>query len=378
MINPTFETLVMRKLAALDEKLQGLIDRQEASGTEATAEENLELVAEVSPERSSLTSEPRISQAIHLYLKHKRDYVTPQHHENLTRQLAAMVPEPYYWTPGQVTRGDLIHRTDMLRAEGRSEKTINNHLSAFSSFLTWCLSRGHVDEDVSQGLKKKATTRASRRRKAFTDEEIKWIFSELESKLTGAPDVAKYWLPLIMLYSGARPEEIAQLRVCDVRRVHSSDHGPSTPPAAAYWVFDFTGRGDEQRIKNDASRRIVPIHPELLSKGLLKIIEYRKKESENLLFDQLRHGASGRLAEAPSRWFNEVWLRDVKAIADPKKVLYSLRHTVATKLKHATVPEAMISEILGHANSSMSTGRYGKEYPLSEMQRAMEALNWVL
>jgi len=97
---------------------------------------------------------------------------------------------------------------------------------------------------------------------------------------------------------------------------------------------------------------------------------------ERRLFPELSPGASGRLAEAPSRWFNETWLRKVKGITDPKLVLYSIRHSVATQLKHAGVEESMIAQILGHANPSMTTGRYGKEFPVEAMYKTLCLLPW--
>jgi len=331
---------------------------------------NVSFVTTDPPLRGAICSYIPLRGAICSYMEQLVHEVSPNHLINVQLSLAKMVPSPDSWTVGQVIAMDIEARRDQLLSEGKSVKTANNHVSIFHAFLAWCVKKGYAQRNAAAGLTLRSKSRASRRRKAFTDDEVKWIFEGLGSKLVGAPCVSRYWLPVVMLYTGARPEEIAQLRVCDVQ----SEGGLGD--MSDRWYFDFTGGGANQRIKNDASRRRVPVHPRLIELGFFNLFQYRMKNSENLIFDQLRHGARGRLAEAPSRWFNEVWLRDVKAVVDPKKVLYSLRHSVATKLKHSGVEESMIAEILGHTNNSMSTGRYGKEYPLKAMAEAMHNLDW--
>ena len=72
------------------------------------------------------------------------------------------------------------------------------------------------------------------------------------------------WVPLIGMYSGMRLNEICQLQLTDIRE--SKDGIP---------YFDVTDSDDPQnkRKKNDNSKRAVPIHPELVSLGLLQYVE---------------------------------------------------------------------------------------------------------
>jgi len=72
---------------------------------------------------------------------------------------------------------------------------------------------------------------------------------------------AKFWMPIIALYTGARMEEIGSTLVREIRQVDG------------VWVFDLLDRGDEdsdehdRSIKNDQSRRIVPLHQKLIDLG---------------------------------------------------------------------------------------------------------------
>jgi integrase len=87
-------------------------------------------------------------------------------------------------------------------------------------------------------------------------------------------------------------------------------------------------------------------------------------------------GTTGRLSAAPGRWFNRQHLRKELGITNKKLVLYSLRHTVTIRLLHEGVSESLISQLVGHTNNSMTSGRYGKSYPLKHMAEALEKLDW--
>ena len=63
-------------------------------------------------------------------------------------------------------------------------------------------------------------------------------------------------------------------------------------------------------------------------------------------------------------------------IRDRKKVLYSRRHTVASRLKQADVQEHVIAELLGHEHEHISTGRYGKKLDVQKLAEAVEQLDY--
>jgi integrase len=239
-----------------------------------------------------------------------------------------------------------------------SPKTVNNNLSSIAAFYVWAIANGLCAENVAKGLNVRVNGKASKQRDAFTDEQMKEVFSGL---LEGRETYAKAWIPVIMAFSGARPEEIAQMRVRDVRKEDEQ------------WVFDFETMDEGLRRKNEASRRLVPVHPRLWALGLEKLMQAGPDEP---LFRDLKMGTTGRLSAAPGRFFNRTWLRKEKGIMNKKLVLYSLRHTVTTKLLHAGVAESLISQLVGHTNNSMTSGRYGKTFPIKHLAEALETLDW--
>jgi integrase len=81
-----------------------------------------------------------------------------------------------------------------------------------------------------------------------------------------------YWMALIAPYTGCRREEIGQLALSD------------------FGILDgihFVRVDDEedQHLKNEASRRIIPIHPVLLRAGLIDRVEHRRQMGKTHLFD---------------------------------------------------------------------------------------------
>ena len=55
---------------------------------------------------------------------------------------------------------------------------------------------------------------------------------------------------------------------------------------------------------------------------------------------------------------------------------HSLRHTFADTLKQQGVQENLISELMGHANSSITTGRYGKRYQAKVLLEVVRRLDY--
>lgn len=325
----------------------------------------------------SAPSTPRgtLAEAIDQYLAQKTHEVSPQHLDIMRLTLRGFQRWIANW-PGielaNVDKHMVTSYREMLLNDGRSIQTINNHMAILSAWFNWGIASGHCSDNPAAGCKLKNRRKASRARKAFTASLIEDVFDGLVGPLNirvPSMNSAKRWLPLIMLYTGARPEEVAQLKVGDVKEICTGTGGLGD---TYKWVFDFSTVDDGQRRKNEASRRLVPVHPRLWELGL----HHLTNNPEGHLFPELTPGANGRLAEAPSRWFNQTWLRQVKSISDRKLVLYSLRHSVATHLKHKGVEESAIAQLLGHSNSSMTTGRYGKEYPVEILAEVVSELDW--
>jgi len=150
----------------------------------------------------------------------------------------------------------------------------------------------------------------------------------------------------MMLFGGTRLEEAAQLTIDDIKQVDD------------VWCIDINGVGENKKLKNDQSERKVPIHSWLIEHGLLEYREQMKAEGYQRLFPTLTRSVNG-YGSAISKWFNKR-LREV-GVEDRRKVLYSTRHAVATRLKYADVQDHAIAELLGHKIEGITMGRYAKK-----------------
>jgi integrase len=162
------------------------------------------------------------------------------------------------------------------------------------------------------------------------------------------------------MYSGARLSEICQLYVNDIKQLED------------IWYFDINDNADK-RLKNKASRRVIPLHPELVRLGLLDHVEEMKAAGAPRLWMTLGSKRDG-YGHDFSKWYQRFNRKHITK--DPKKVFHSFRHTVADTLKQKGVPEGVIAEILGHANQSITTGRYGKRYRPAILLESLEKLDF--
>lgn len=114
---------------------------------------------------------------------------------------------------------------DMLKASEKKKScvtvtkvTVNLALDDLRHFFSWAIKHDHVigknpvDGIAYEGVKQESY-------EAFTDDDLSRIFTSQQfiSQRTGKhPE--RYWLILLLAYSGARREEIAQMLVTDIRQ----------------------------------------------------------------------------------------------------------------------------------------------------------------
>lgn len=237
-----------------------------------------------------------------------------------------------------------------------SAASINKRVGDVRSMCNFAIDMEWIDKNPAEKLKLKGEKSADKQRKPFTHELIKTIFNKQYAQFkTKAPH--RYWVPLIMLCNGTRLEEAAQLQHTDIIEENGIP------------CLDINSNGTDKTLKNQGSRRIIPIHPTLLKLGFMEFVDTTRKANQRRLFPALEKGKAG-YGSAISKWFNPR-LRKL-GITDKLIVLYSTRHTLATVLKAKDVQEFTISEILGHKVESMTVGRYGKKL---EPEKLLEALS---
>ncbi len=138
-----------------------------------------------------------------------------------------------------------------------------------------------------------------------------------------------------MLFSGARPGEIAQLEIADIQ----SHHG--------IWIMDITTTLDDddededyKSVKNKNSKRVIPIHSELIKIGFLKYYNALKDSGETRLFPQAKRNSRGQMiadfSKAFGRYLEGVGVKD-KSDKDFKNTNYT--HCAMAQPMHSAAPD---------------------------------------
>jgi integrase len=231
-----------------------------------------------------------------------------------------------------------------------SVSSVNKHIIRTGAFLKWAVRRGYVAANYAEGLTITKKGKASEEREAYSTEDLVKL---IQSLLAGGvkmrmTDPERFWIPILGLYSGARLNELCQLLLVDIKE----DAG------SGIICFDINAQG-EKTLKNEASRRVVPIHPILLELGFMDYIMEMRGRGELQLWPTLKKKRGG-FSQDFGKWFQR-WNRQFVS-KNPKRVFHSLRHSLADNLKQRGVDGNIIAEILGHSLGSMSLGRYGKGY----------------
>jgi integrase len=223
---------------------------------------------------------------------------------------------------------------------------------------------------VAAGIRKDATraaardAAANRTRKHYTAMELSAIFASPIYSVAGwAPPRADfgqawYWLPLLMYYTGARREELAQLATRDIK--HDQEAG------AYLSILDSDDDSDDGRsVKTTGSRRSIPLHADLIQLGFLDYAQRQLRDGQ--LFPLLARNPDGYYgANFGKRWAE--YLREVVGLASPAKPAHGFRHTFKTLCRKANIPEDVNDAITGHSGGGFGRPRLRRDASIKHSQ----------
>ncbi len=264
-----------------------------------------------------------------------------------------------------------------------SPKSVKKHVSNISTFFKWLEAKGHVDKNPARAVYSFKNDRLpSEERDAWTAAQLKKLFtspvyrgckSQWMRSTPGTTVIrdARYWLPILATLHPLRLEEIAQLRVADIKT------------EGGIWYFDIApGAGDgkaipAKKLKSKAARRRVPIHAIALEAGFMKHVEKARKDGKVLVFSDLVAGGVGnRLGYGFTRWFGR-YTKDIGINREKTKGVdfHGFRHTAISAMKWAGVHPDIMDELEGHAGQG-ERRRYGKQSPIPILKPAIDAIQY--
>jgi integrase len=245
----------------------------------------------------------------------------------------------------------------------RSPGTVKDkYLCAIRATLAWAVEKRLLPENVASSVKVRVPKKMKLRERDFTQDEAIKILSATFQSSTGINEYdrrARRWIPWLCAYTGARVNEIGQLRGRDIKRVDG------------IWIIEISP--DAGTVKNNQSRH-VPIHLHIVEQGFIRAIN--PNDDAPLFYDQSRIKNAG----PTNRYYKKVgerlrdWIREEVGISDPAvQPNHGWRHTFKTRAIDAGVPERIADAIQGHSPRSV-----GQTYGSVSLEAKCRAINAML
>ncbi|MFA8386515.1 MAG: tyrosine-type recombinase/integrase [Pelagibaca sp.] len=172
---------------------------------------------------------------------------------------------------------------------------------------------------------------------------------------------ALYWVPLFMVTLGVRPEEILQLKIKNVRRRDGA-------------LCLFLGEDLDERLKNDQSRRVLPVPQLLIDLGFREWIVAMRRAGNTWAFPDVEPSAtdSRRSQLFGNRMRTYLGHLNLKFKDED---IYAMRRTLSSKLLALRVDPGVRQRILGHLEGS-TVDRHYSDDGLPELKALLDQVDY--
>lgn len=238
------------------------------------------------------------------------------------------------------------------RTNGRpslNARTIRDvYFAAVKSTFSWGVDNGQVDANPVTGAKVRVRRGAITRGKDFTEQEAKIILKAsllvTTDKLSPQRALARRWVPWICAYTGARVNEITQLRGDDVVIIEG------------IWAIRITPEAGGQK-ENRA--RTVPLHSHLIEQGFPAVA--KAAGASPIFYDPAlaRGGSNGNPQYKKTGERLAQWVRKIGIIDPAIQPNHAWRHTFKTLDRKFDLHPDAADAITGHAPGTEGR-RYGE------------------
>lgn len=209
----------------------------------------------------------------------------------------------------RITEDDVLRWKNALLAGGAANRHVKfSHLAALNAVFNFAVANKLLVANPSSSVTVKAAKTVKTRQKGFTEGEalkiLRATLSAVPPRTTAEFAAARRWVPWICAYSGARVNEITQLRASDICQVESGGE--------KIWIVRISPEAGS--VKSGEFRDVV-IHPHLIEQGFLAYVATRK--GRNLFYEPSRHrgGTAGnpqykKVGERLAKWVREIGVDD--------------------------------------------------------------------
>jgi integrase len=261
---------------------------------------------------------------------------------------------------------------NLVRA-GASKRTAVNYVSNVAQVFAFLVQQGHLTDNPVKGVMVMKQRDKSQRKadghewEAFDLTQLKAIFAP--AHLAKMTKVHQRWATVLGLYSGARVGEIAQIFLRDI----VEEQG--------IWCIRLTVESDGQSIKTEGSKRLVPLHPDILELGFLDYVQTRKNAGDERLFPEVNlNGNAGKGASVSSSFtyhLNRSGVEIKPRRQNGRIGFHSLRKTVIQALQGTAVSDERRRAFVGHEQADdVHTTSYMRPWTAEELSSLWVGLKW--
>lgn len=243
------------------------------------------------------------------------------------------------------TRANLIALRSELLAS-RKASTVNAMLTTLQAILDWGVNNDYLTKAYTSRLK--FTKGVDSERGSFSTPQVVTLMDRLSRQ---PADSWKRWALELLVVTGARVGEVAQLTRGDIKEVDGC------------WCIHIHEEGDGKTVKNKHSARMVPLTDGAYGfdlQAFLKAVENGVLTSEHVGNWELARKTLGR--------YLHIILKDC---LEENQTLHSLRHHLASVMQAKGIPLAYAQAVLGHATNSISFDTYGSGVPLKTLAETL-------
>ena len=308
------------------------------------------------------------------------DYDTCLH----VRTILARLPANRIKLYGDLPLAQAIERAAKEGKPLLSPVTQERYLVALRDLLDLAAKKRLLPVNPAEGLRpiKRDAISSGDKRKPFTLQQIADFFksqfyaecAKCEPPFTYDNAGWRFWLPLMCLFLGMRPNEAAQLHLHDLKRTK-----------AGTWYLHIIATGDDDEdadtatgktLKTKASRRKIPLHPELIKVGFLQFVEQRKKAGTGpRLFPDLKPDKYGNHATYALKRFRDTYLPAAIKM-EPRQSFYSFRHSWRDALRRIDAQPATLQALGAWSQGKLVSDDYGDKADPDFQAQFMEKISY--
>lgn len=248
-----------------------------------------------------------------------------------------------------------------LRRDGKAPRTIKDvYLASTNALFRYYVGERKLKTNPVEGFVFRVPKRRTTRGPGLTDDEVRLVLAcslaRHSDRLAACHVDARRWIPWLALYSGARVNELTQLRKQDVREIDG------------VWCLSITPEAGS--VKN-YKVRTVPLHDDLITQGFLDFVTSCSRatlfytasdKSSNALLTPYK-----KMGENLAKWIRELGVTDPDVA--PNR---GFRHRFKTIARRVGMDAEVRDALQGHA--PRTEGEVYGEYPIEVLKRAIDKI----